>query len=68
MPLEVIGVGVFLTGYSVYAYFKIHRIKNNSKKKKIVYYKVTDKVKRVKKLNHIVNESVGGKKGDTFFK
>lgn len=68
MGLEVICGGIFVAGYSVYAYFKVKGIKITGYNKKVVYRKITNKRRKVKQLDQRLNESVGGKKNDTFFK
>lgn len=62
---EIICGGTFLTGFSIYSYLKL---KKTSNKFKVQYCDVTDVIRQYKRLDKIMNESVGGaSKNDKFF-
>jgi len=64
--IEISVSSVFLAGFGTYVYFK-----NNGKIKshKLVYYDVTDRIVKSKKIQQRINDRCGGNKNDTgFFK
>jgi hypothetical protein len=63
---EIICCGTFLGGFSFYSYFKL---KGKTNKHRLVYYNLSDRAVKSKKLHQLVNDRAGGaSKGDTFFK
>jgi hypothetical protein len=63
--MEITLSGVFLTGFSFYAYHKLKDTPNN--KYKIKYCDVTNVIRQYKRLDKALNDSVGGIKNDKFF-
>lgn len=62
---EIVCSSIFVAGVGVYGYFKT---KGHSKYK-LVYYNVSDRVIKGKKMQQRINDRVGGNgKNDTFFK
>jgi hypothetical protein len=63
---EIVCGGTFLGGFSIYTYFKL---KGKMNKHKLVYYNVSDRVIKAKKISHTITDRAGGSgKNDTFFK
>jgi hypothetical protein len=62
---EILCGGVFLSGFSIYAYNKLKG--TNTKKFKVQYCDVTEVIKQYKRLDKNLNDMVGGNKNDKFF-
>jgi hypothetical protein len=63
--IEIACGGTFLAGFGIYNYFKT---KGHSKHK-LVYYNVSDRVIKGKKIQQKISDRVGGNsKNGTFFK
>jgi hypothetical protein len=63
--LEFICGGTFLTGFSVFAYFKTRNTKTN--KFKVQYCDVTPIIKQYKRLQKTLNDGMSTSKNDKFF-
>jgi hypothetical protein len=64
--IEIGASSVFLIGFGIYAYIKLHWKTNEDK---LVYYDITDRIIKSKKIQQRINDRVGGNKKDgTFFK
>lgn len=65
--IEIISSSVFLVGFGTYAYLKTNGKPNNHK---LVYYDVTDRIIKSKKIQQRITDRAGGsnQKNGTFFK
>ena len=64
--IEITTSSVFLVGFGVYAYLKFHWV---SDEEKLVFYDITDRIIKSKKIQQRISDRVGGNKKDgAFFK
>jgi len=64
--IEIGASSVFLLGFGIYIYVKGHWVTNEDK---LVFYDLTDRIIKSKKIQQRITDRVGGNKKDgTFFK